>query len=277
MSQSPSPTHPDPESHPRSPAVVHALLLNACATMEVRLRGLLDEKGKVADETHALRKLGKSLRGGMVLFEVSRPAVRAISAVGRLLGAPRDSISRRTTWRRLGLIEGPHAAESSVAAITALLNLHAKAATRRPPEETVAWAEIRLRHANAALTAIPPEELDRRMADGRRHLAKRLRKRLKAVRKHLGADELHELRKAIKAWLGALHHLDEEPAKELVDCADLLGDVNDLHTLGTWLAAHGFTPALAPLPWRALEERLAGKLEEILEGAPGVRRALSAG
>lgn len=259
----------------KSPTEVRGDLLKASEMMLKRLGGLLDAKGKVADETHALRKLGKSLRGGLVLIEAPKSAVRAVSAVGRLLGAPRDSISRQTTWRRLGLAEGSHAEERSVAAIGALLDHYATAATRRPPEPVVAWAEVRLRHAVAALAAIPAEELDDRIRDGKHRLARRVLRRLKAVEKKPEVVQLHDLRKAIKAWLGALHHLNEKPASELVECADILGDINDLYVLGAWLSERGFTLELAPIPWRALKESLAIKLGKLLGSAPAVRRAIS--
>ncbi|MFD0892677.1 CHAD domain-containing protein [Luteolibacter ambystomatis] len=252
-------------------------LVAECLVMEERLRGLLNPNAHVTDETHALRKKGKSLRGGLVLLRVPKSAARAVAAVGRLLGAPRDSVSRRTTWRRLELEGGPHAEEPSVAAIGALLEAHAKSAARRPPPVAVEWAEARLRHARAALSAISEEDLEKRVRKGRKALARRLEKRLKAVGHDPGAVELHEARKAIKAWLGALHHLGEEPEKELVDYADVLGDVNDLHVLATWLAVHGFSQALSPIPWRALEERLASLLETVLLSAPKVRKAVSAG
>jgi len=260
----------------RSPAEVRERLVTTCQEMARRLRGLLDAKTRVADETHALRKFGKSLRGGMTLLGVPKSARRAVGAVGKMLGAPRDSVSRSTTWHRLGLAEGPHAGESSVLAISALLGVHARSATRRPPAAAVEWEEIRLQHASTALLALAADDLEARVEAGRRHLAKQLRKRLKTVRHHPGASELHELRKALKAWIGALHHLGEDADKSLVEYADLLGDVNDLEVLGSWLEAHGFSPALAPLPWKALRTRLNRLSETILEGAPEVRRVVSA-
>lgn len=259
-----------------TPAEVRERLVEDCLAMEGGLRHLLDPKARVADETHALRKKGKSLRGGLVLLRAPKSAVRAVGAVGRFLGAPRDSVSRQTTWRRLDLEEGPYAEEPSVAAIGALLDVHAHTATRRPPPVAVEWAEARLRHARAALVAIPDEHLDRRVEKGRRFLAKRLRKRLKAVGHDPGAEELHEARKAIKAWLGALGHLGEAAEPGLVEYADLLGDVNDLHVLSSWLAVHGFSPELAPIPWRAVEERLAAVLEAIFISTPAVWKIVSA-
>lgn len=265
------------ESQLRTPSEVRARLVAECLAMEESLRGLLHPNAHVTDETHALRKKGKSLRGGLVLLRVPKSAARAVGAVGKLLGAPRDSVSRRTTWRRLDLEGGSHAEEASVAAIGALLDMHAKSAARRPPPVAVEWAETRLRHARAALAAIPEEDLEKRVRKGRKALARRLAKRLKAVGQDPGAVELHEARKAIKAWLGALHHLGEEPEKELIDYAEVLGDVNDLHVLATWLAVHGFSEGSSPIPWRALEERLALLLETALLSAPEVRKVVSAG
>ena len=230
----------------------------------------------MAEETHALRKLGKSIRGGLNLFGLPKSAVRAIGAIGRLLGGPRDAVSRRTTWQRLGLAEGPHAAEPSVAAIGALLEQHARSAARRPPRQTITWTEVRLRHTRAALGAIPEEDLAHRAGKGLKKLRRQVRSQLRSILTRHGEEEFHDLRKSIKAWLGALHHLDLLPDERIVRFADLLGDVNDLHVFAGWLNAHGFVRSLAPIPWRAVEEKLASLRHEILQSAPSLRRIVSA-
>jgi len=264
------------DDSPRLPSAVRDQIAAALDEMEHRLHGLLDSKGRVAEETHALRKLGKSVRGGLNLFGLPKSAVRAIGAIGRLLGGPRDAVSRRTTWQRLALADGPHAGESSVAAIGALLEQHAKAAARRPPPETVSWAGVRLRHTRAALSAIPGEALSQRAEKGLRNLCKHLRADLRSIITHHGEHEFHDLRKAIKAWLGAMHHLGVAKDERVAAFTDLLGDVNDLHVFATWLDAHGFVRSLAPIPWRAVDERLAALKHEILHTAPSIRKIVSA-
>ncbi len=244
--------------------------------MEHRLHGLLDSKGRVAEETHALRKLGKSIRGGLNLFGLPKSAVRAIGAVGRLLGGPRDAVSRRTTWQRLALSEGPHAAETSVAAIGALLEQHARSAAGHPPGQTITWAEVRLRHTRAALGAIPEEHLSLRAEKGLKKLRKKVRANLRSIVTEHGEHEFHDLRKAIKGWLGALHHLGLAADERVGQFADLLGDVNDLHVFAAWLDAHGFVRSLAPIPWRAVDEKLAVLKHEILHAAPSLRKMVSA-
>jgi CHAD domain-containing protein len=259
------------KSDPVAQDVRHTLN-QVCDEMLHRLHALLKPEHKVAKEVHALRKLGKSVRGGMVLLEVEPENIRAVTAVGRLLGGARDAVSRRTTWERLGLEDGPMAGDPTVIAVGALLRNHAKSATHRPPEEVVSWAEARLRQAKATLKKIPEGEVAERLGNGRKHLAKRLKKRLKRLEQDdPGADELHGARKALKAWLGALAHLGETPPPAMTALADRLGDINDLHTLGEWLHAHGFSPELATEPWRALREKLHLLEKSALAEAPGVR------
>jgi len=251
---------------------VHRSLELACGEMKRRLHGLLEPKSKVAAEIHALRKLGKLVRGGLRLLGVPREDVEAMSAIGRLLGTPRDAVSRLTTWQRLDWEAGPHAGDPSVVAILALLEANAKAAARRPPREVVAWADARLRHAHAALKAIPTAEWPVRIAAGRGELLRRLAKRLKRLeRGQPGPHQFHRARKALKGWLGALHHLGESPPEPVVALADVLGDVNDLHVLGVWLDGHGFSRAFAPVAWRAIDEKLARLEAAALVEAPAVR------
>jgi len=254
---------------------VRRALNHACDEMLHRLHALLKPEHKVAKEVHALRKLGKSVRGGLVLLEVAPERIRAVTAVGRLLGGARDAVSRRTTWDRLGLEAGPQAGDPSVIAIGALVKDQAKSATRRPPAEVVSWAEARLRQAKAALKAIPADEVAGRLEQGRKRLAKRLKKKLKRLEHdEPSADELHQARKALKAWLGALAHLNETPLSAMTELADLLGDLNDLHTLGEWLRSQGFSPELAPEPWKALREKWVRLEKSAISDAPGVRALL---
>jgi hypothetical protein len=240
--------------------------------MTGRLAALHDPAHKVAKEIHALRKLGKSVRGGMVLLGMPADDLHEVSAVGRLLGGARDAVSRRTTWRRLAREDGPLANEPAAMAVAAMLDLQAKSATRRPPQEALDWAGARLRHARLALNGIPSAELPARLAEGREHLAKRLSKKLKRLeRGKRKADDFHSARKALKAWLGALDHLGESPLPGTIAMADLLGDINDLHTLGKWLHDHGFSASLASEPWHALREKLKALEASALEQAADVR------
>ena len=82
-------------------------LAGGCDTMRQRLHGLLDAKGRVAEEVHAIRKLGKSLRGGFSLFRLEKSAALEIQAIGRLLAGPRDAVSRLKTWNKLGWVGDP--------------------------------------------------------------------------------------------------------------------------------------------------------------------------
>src|SRR5687768_18434084 len=104
-------------------------LAAGCDTMEHLLAGLLDSKGRVAEEIHVLRKLGKSLRGGFALFRLGRTSAREVQAIGRLLSGPRDAVSRLNTWNKLGWKGDAPAA----AAIVGLLDLQTHSAARRPP------------------------------------------------------------------------------------------------------------------------------------------------
>jgi hypothetical protein len=61
----------------------------------------------------------------------------------------------------------------------------------------------------------------------------------------------------------------------MVALADVLGDINDLHVLGVWLEAHGFSRELAPLPWRAIDEKLARLEAAAIAEAPGVREGVA--
>lgn len=254
---------------------VRAKLLHQADEMIQRLRGLLDPHGRVTGETHALRKSGKTLRGGLTLCGMEKRAIRPVSAVGKLLGAPRDAVSRQTTWRRLKLDEEPLASDPGVAAIWALLELQAKSAARRPPEAAVAWAEARIGEGREALARVPEKELAERMSLGKAKLAGRLRKRLKRLEQDdLPEVELHEARKSLKAWLGALHHLEETPPQALQELAETLGDVNDLHVLSLWLESHGFSPQLTPVVWKSVRERGRRLRRKVVEQVKPARKAL---
>lgn len=222
-----------------------------CARMKDMLAGLLDSKGKVAEEIHAIRKLGKSLRGGFALFLLGKSAALEIQAIGRLLSGPRDAVSRLNTWNKLGWVGEP----AISAAIKALLDQQTHSAARRPPPETIAWCVNRVDAALGELHALPEEHLSERIARG---LAKLEKRTLTRCRKLDERDEegFHQARKAAKAWLGAIGFLPEHSVKAdacLHELAEQLGDENDLATLARWLDEHGFTSHFAPELWKAIK------------------------
>lgn len=221
-------------------------LTRGCDSMEHFLNGLLDSKGRVAEEVHAIRKLGKSLRGGFSLFGL-KDSAKEIQAIGRLLSGPRDAVSRLSTWGKLGWDEDPF----SSAAILGLLDQQTHSAARRPPLETIAWCVERVAAAKKSLVDLPPETLAERIATGAGKLRKQVTKRCKKLDRN-GEEDFHDARKALKAYLGALGFLPEgsfalDP--KMSELAEILGDENDLATLSTWLDEHGFTDYFVPGLW----------------------------
>jgi hypothetical protein len=226
-------------------------LAGGCERMEHLLRGLLDTRGRVAEEVHATRKLGKSLRGGFALFGLGQSSAREIQAIGRLLSGPRDAVSRLSTWKKVGWSGDAPAA----AAIVALLEQLTHSAARRPPPETVAWCVERVRSARRNLEELPSEPLAGQLAAGLAKLDRQVVKRCRKLERE-GKEDFHDARKALKAYLGALGFL---PAglvpldPKLTELPELLGDENDLATLSEWLEKHGFTAELVPGLWDKLK------------------------
>lgn len=225
-------------------------LAGSCNLMEQLLHSLLDAKGRVAEEVHAIRKLGKSMRGGFSLFRLGHNSSKEIQAIGRLLSGPRDAVSRFSTWDKLAW-EG-----DAAAAIHGLLEQQTHSAARRPPAETIAWCVARVTAARQNLLELPQPELAARISTGLKKLDKQVTKRCKRL-KHDGEEDFHDARKALKAYLGALGFLPEGTmtldAKTL-DLPEILGDENDLATLATWLDQHGFTRNFVPTLWKKLEK-----------------------
>lgn len=218
--------------------------------MKQLLLGLLDAKGKVAEEVHAIRKLGKSLRGGFSLFRLEKSAALEIQAIGRLLSGPRDAVSRRNTWTKLGWSGD----QKISAAIVGLLDQHTRSADRRPPLETIEWCVERANAAQKELNELPPEELAGTIAKGLKKLEQRALKRSLKL-DHRAEEDFHEARKALKALLGAVGFLPDGAAPlnpKLHYLAELLGDENNLATLSRWLDGHGFTPRFAPDLWKTI-------------------------
>lgn len=226
-------------------------LSGGCDSMEQLLNGLLDSKGRVAEEVHAIRKLGKSLRGGFSLFRLGNNSAKEIQAIGRLLSGPRDAVSRLNTWGKLGWDDDAAAA----AAIAGLLDQQTHSAARRPPPETVAWCVERVTAARRNLLELPQEDLTERISTGLKKLGKQVTKRCKHLDHH-GEEDFHDARKALKAYLGALGFLPEGTVNldpMMVELPETLGDENDLATLSDWLEGHGFTKDFVPALWKKLK------------------------
>jgi hypothetical protein len=238
------PTDPTPAM------IVRNNLIAGCLTMKNLLIGLRDSQGRVADEVHAIRKLGKSLRGGFSLFRLEKSAGRGIQSIGRLLSGSRDAVSRASTWSKIAWDGDPPTA----AAILGLLEIQTAAARRRPAETTVAWCLARVNAAVAELEALPELKIERCLVNGSKRLKRQAVKRAHHLN-HRQAADFHEARKALKAWLGAADYLpcDSSPVPPLYgELAELLGDENDIATLSRWLEKHGFTRKLEPKLWASL-------------------------
>ena len=226
-------------------------LVTGCEAMKEMLVGLMDSKGKVAEEVHALRKLGKSLRGGFTLFGLEKSSALEIQSIGRLLSGPRDAVSRLSTWNKLAWAGDPKVS----AAIHGLLDQQTHSAARRPPPETIHWCVERVEAARQELMGLHEEHLQQFIAKGLERLEKRTFKRCRKL-DHQEVEDFHEARKSVKAWLGAVGFLPEgampvDPGFHLL--AEILGDENDLATLSVWLKGHGFTQRFAPDLWKTIK------------------------
>lgn len=249
------------EFDPTTAAFARERLADQCGLMKQLVSGLLDESGKVAEEIHAIRKLGKSLRGGFALFGLEKSSALEIQAVGRLLSEPRDAVSRFKTWHKLNWNQDPKVAS----AIGKLLEQQTRSAAQRPPAETIHWCLERIDAATGRLTDMESSDPGESIRIGLQKLEKRVIKRCKKL-DHRDEEDFHEARKAIKAWLGAIaflpnDHITADPV--LYEMGELLGDENDLSTLGVWLQSHGFTKTFAPDLWifinssrRALQKKV---------------------
>lgn len=245
-------------------------LATGCNLMDRSLTGLLDTKGRVAEEVHAIRKLGKSLRGGFALFRLGKNAALEVQVIGRLLSGPRDAVSRLNTWNKLAW-DGD---ASPTAAIFGLLEQQTHSAARRPPPETIAWCIERMAAARQMLRELPPENLADRLARGIRKLRKQVVKRCQNL-DHQSEEDFHDARKALKAYLGALEFLPTESVPvdpKMTELTGLLGDENDLSTLAVWLEEHGFTENFVPTLWKKLKSsRKHMRHRAIIAGAHLVR------
>lgn len=246
-------------------------LTSHCEALQRLLLGLLDSQGRVAEEIHAIRKMGKSLRGGLSLFRLEKSAALEIQVIGRLLSGPRDAVSRLNTWNKLGWAGEPKLG----AAIFGLLDQQTHSAARRPPPETVAWCVDRVHAALEELQSLPAYDLPQRIAKGLAKLEKKTHTRCKKLT-HRAEEDFHEARKAVKAWLGALVFLPQQDVTVepiLTELADWLGDENDLATLGAWLMSHGFTQRFAPDLWQALAASRDRLQSQVIEEAAHLQTA----
>ena len=232
-------------------------LLAACDEMEDRLRGLVDSEGKVADEIHQLRKLGKRLRGALAMIGEPKPCIRWIAVIGRMLGGSRDAGVRAKTWRSLG-VEST-AAGSVETAIRDLLDSEADASIRKPPGGVIDWSLAAVKQVKARIESQSEEEVAAKASKGSALLRRRLKRRLKKALDRVTNEDFHDCRKAAKAWLGGLSIVAPSlavPAKDETDklCGNL-GEENDLEVLAAWLETRGFSPATAKTPWKVLRKR----------------------
>lgn len=222
-----------------------------CFTLHQLLVELNEAQGKVAANVHAIRKLGKSLRGGCALFPLKKSPALNIQAIGRLLSGRRDAVSRLNTWNRLGWNDDPQVA----AAIRSLLDQQTHSASHRPPPPAIAWCLEHIAAAQQDLQAMPAQHLAEQISHGLKTLERTTFKRCRKL-EHRADKDFHQARKALKAWLGAIGFLPEGMLShdpQLNELAELLGDENDLATLSAWLKRHGFTRQLAPGLWATLE------------------------
>lgn len=242
-------------------------LAAGCESMEKLLHGLLDSKGRIAEEVHAIRKLGKSLRGGFALFRL-KDASREIQAIGRLLSGPRDAVSRLKTWN----LHAGDATTTVAVAIAGLLDQQTHSAARRPPAEAISWCLERVAEARKALTELSDDNLDQTVTGSLKKLRKQVRKRCQHL--DLRAEEhFHDARKALKAYLGAVGFLPADTVRidpKMAEIAELLGDENDLATLSAWLKNHGFTVNFAPSLWKLLRAKRRKLQKRVMADAAGL-------
>jgi len=244
---------------------VRLRLITSCDDMAAALQELLTAKKNISGQIHALRKLGKTLRGGLVLLGLEKTAYREIQSVGRLLSERRDAVSRRSTWGKIP----KKTRNNTTRAITSLLNQQVVSAGRKPPKAAVLWCLDRVAQAKAAITEIEESLLADRIQEGLEKLRKKLRKRAGKLERPK-EEAFHDLRKSIKAYTGAVKFLPERESilpPVIHELADILGDENDLATLSEWLASHGFTALLEPALWKKLKKSREKLQDQVIQQA----------
>jgi hypothetical protein len=227
-------------------------LVTGCETLERLLLELLElSPGSVATQVHAVRKLGKSLRGGFALFQMGRKPAREIQAVGRLLAGARDATSRLSTLKKLDWLEPL----DSGAAIRSLLEHQSQLAAQPLPAEALRWCLERTSNARQCLDNLTLEESPRRIAKGLKKLHRQALIRCSNLDLR-NQDAFHDARKALKAYAGAVSFLPPgviEPNPLMLKLGETLGDENDLATFELWLSEQGFTEPITGELWPTLK------------------------
>lgn len=226
-------------------------LLERCHEMQDRIVAVNAPGADVPREVHAIRQLGKALRGGFAAFQLEKTAAAEIQAIGRLFSEPRDTVSRLNTWKHLVWVDAPEISS----AVGCLLARQVSQSAHQPPHEAMQWCLTRADLARKCLSDVSEKQLRARCRKGIKRISANLAKQ-SAPLINSKKTEHHEARKAIKAWLGACqvfpdHLLLADPALEAI--ADSLGRENDLFTLGAWLRRHGFTRRLVPSLWKQID------------------------
>ena len=227
-------------------------LLGACRQVDERLARLAGGGADLAAEVHAIRKLGKKLRGGLMIACGDQGQIRQVGMIGRLLGEARDASVLRETWADLWDLEPEEGSVEWV--IDAMIGHQADRAGVAPPAEVVAWSREGV--ARVRETVEQDALLATRCREGSARMLRSLRKRLKRALERVEDEDFHAARKSVKFWLGGMKLVAPEPVEAVAGPLERLGDAlgheHDLQVFGEWMRQHGFTPASAPRVWKRL-------------------------
>ena len=261
-------------------------LLGVFGECRAAMEGLERCTGNPAEHIHTLRKRGKRLRGGLVLFAAPKHVLHDLRDMGRMLGASRDAAVRQATLR--GLRAEPGEAFGGDAALNvaeALLAEEASFGCGTPPPTVLGFLADRLAGVEAWLRAPRPDPAADSLVARVGHLEQRALKRLENIaRKGARPPHFHEARKAVKRLHGALWFL--RPASEvhaaktmrrLVVLGDDLGGINDLDVLELWLNRAGLTAAHLPGLHRAMARRRHRLAVHVTRRARALAASLAAG
>ncbi len=228
-------------------------LLAACDEMDGRLEAVGGD-GALAEAIHSSRKLGKKLRGGLMIAGAGKPLLRQVGLIGTLMGPTRDAQVRRETWRSLrrGEVE-----EGSIEwLIGALVEHQAGLASVTPAPEVVGWSRGAVGEVRQWLARQDGEAFEEACREGSSRLLRSLRKRLKRAVEKVDDADFHAARRSTKFWLGGMKILNpgqvREVAEVIEDLGEVLGEEHDLDVFGAWLLDNGFSPATAPRVWKRL-------------------------
>ena len=241
--------------------IVQDQLLAACSHCESLLHRLVAPDASVCDLIHQLRKLGKSLRGGIAMCKLDPHALDHLQAIGRMFSDARDSFVRLQTWDALNW----HEDAIAYAAITAALEAQLDASSSPPSPAMIDWCLMLLGPVTDTIRSAPIELMAQALAIGIQQQDELIAKRcLQLQSKH--PERFHRCRKAIKARLGGLDYLpcpQPELKATYKPLSDQLGEENDLATLAHWLDHHGFSQKLLPSLWCALKDKQRALQQEI--------------